>query len=280
MSKQDITVAHSPDSDDAFMFYALARGKVGSPTLQFRHHLSDIETLNRQAMEGKWDVTAVSFHAFPYLTEIYELMPCGGSLGDGYGPIIVTRQELSKDALRGKKIAVPGKLTTSYLVMKLYEPDFEELVVPFDKIMDAVQEGRVDAGLLIHEGQLTYGSAGLHCAVDLGQWWKEQFGLPLPLGANAIRKSLPQSVREEATTMLRDSVRYALGHRSEAMAYALEFARDMETALADRFVGMYVNDYTLDYGPKGREAIRLLFRLGYEKGLYAEKPPEDLIKNR
>jgi 1,4-dihydroxy-6-naphthoate synthase len=206
-------------------------------------------------------------------------MPCGGSLGDGYGPIIVTRQKPSKDALRGKKIGVPGKLTTSYLVMKLYEPDFQEVVLPFDKIMDAVQEGSVDAGLLIHEGQLTYGSAGLHCAVDLGQWWKEQFGLPLPLGANAIRKNLPQPVREEATAMLRNSVRYVLDHRPEAMAYALEFARDMETALADRFVGMYVNDYTLDYGPKGREAIRLLFRLGYEKGLYAEKPPEDLIGN-
>ena len=279
MSKRDITVAHSPDSDDAFMFYALARGKVASPTLQFRHHLSDIETLNRQAMEGQWDVTAVSFHAFPYVAGLYALMPCGGSLGDGYGPIIVSRRELSRDELRGKKIAVPGRLTTSYLVMKIYEPDFQEVVVPFDKIMDAVQEGSVDAGLLIHEGQLTYGSAGLHCAVDLGQWWKEQFGLPLPLGANAIRKDLPQPVREEATAMLRDSIRYALDHRPEAMAYALEFARDMEAALADRFVGMYVNGYTLDYGPKGREAIRLLFRLGYEKGLYSAKPPEDLISS-
>ena len=279
MSKRDITVAHSPDSDDAFMFYALARGKVASPTLEFRHHLSDIETLNRQAKEGKWDVTAVSFHALPYLTDLYALMPCGGSLGDGYGPIIVSRQELSRDQLRGKKIAVPGKLTTSYLVMKIYEPDFEEIVVPFDKIMDAVQEGSADAGLLIHEGQLTYGGAGLHCVVDLGQWWKEQFGLPLPLGANAIRKSLPQPVQEEATTMLRDSVRYALDHRPEAMAYALEFARDMDPALADRFVGMYVNDYTLDYGTAGRQAIQLLFRLGYEKGLYSQKPPEDLAGN-
>jgi len=277
MSKRDITVAHSPDSDDAFMFYALARGKVTSPTLEFRHHLSDIETLNRQAMEGKWDVTAVSFHAFPYLTGLYALMPCGGSLGDGYGPIIVSRKELSKDELRGKKIAVPGKLTTSYLVMKIYEPDFQEVVVPFDKIMDAVQEGTVDAGLLIHEGQLTYGSAGLHCAVDLGRWWKEQFDLPLPLGANAIRKDLPEAVREEAAAMLRNSVRYALDHRPEAMAYALEFARDMDPALADRFVGMYVNDYTLDYGEKGRRAIQLLFRLGYEKGLYSEKPPQNLI---
>ena len=277
MSKRDITVAHSPDSDDAFMFYALARGKVTSPTLAFRHHLSDIETLNREAMQGKWDVTAVSFHALPYITGRYALMPCGGSLGDGYGPIIVSRQKLSGDELRGKRIAVPGKLTTSYLVMKLYEPDFEAIVVPFDQIMRAVREGSVDAGLLIHEGQLTYASEGLHCAVDLGQWWKQQYGLPLPLGANAIRKDLPQPVQEEAAAMLRGSIRYALEHRPEAMAYALEFARDMEAALADRFVGMYVNDYSLDYGTKGRQAIRLLFRLGYEKGLYSEKPPEDLL---
>ena len=279
MSKREITVAHSPDSDDAFMFYALARGKVESPTIQFRHHLSDIETLNRQAMEGQFDVTAVSFHALPYVTGRYSLMPCGGSLGDGYGPIIVSRRELSRDQLRGKRIAVPGKLTTSYLVMKIYEPDFEATVVPFDKIMDAVQEGSVEAGLLIHEGQLTYGSSGLHCVVDLGQWWKEQFGLPLPLGANAIRRDLPQPVQEEATALLRSSIRYALEHRSEAMAYALEFARDMEPSLADRFVGMYVNDYSLDYGTQGRQAIQMLFRLGYEKGLYSEKPPEDLTKD-
>ena len=277
MNKRDITVAHSPDSDDAFMFYALAKGKIASRTIQFRHRLSDIETLNRQAMEGQWDVTAVSFHALPYLTERYKLMPCGGSLGDGYGPIIVSREKLSPVALRGKRIAVPGKLTTSYLVMKIYEPDFEEVVVPFDTIMDAVQERRVDAGLLIHEGQLTYGNSGLHCALDLGQWWKEQFGLPLPLGANAIRRALPQPVQEEATALLRGSIRYALEHRAEAMAYALEFARDMPTDLADRFVGMYVNDYSLDYGTQGRQAIQLLFRLGYENGLYSEKPPEDLL---
>lgn len=277
MSKREITVAHSPDSDDAFMFFALARGKVSSPRLEFKHHLSDIETLNRQAMEGKWDVSAVSFHAFPYVVSRYALMPCGGSLGDGYGPIIVTRQKLAAKELRGKRIGVPGKLTTSYMVMKIYEPDFEEVVLPFDKIMDEVQAGTVDAGLLIHEGQLTYGSAGLRCAIDLGLWWKEQFDLPLPLGANAIRRDLPKEVQAEATTMLRDSIQYALDHRSDAMAYALGFARDMEPGLADRFVGMYVNPYTLDYGPQGRQAIQLLLRLGYEKGLYAEKPPEDLF---
>ena len=277
MSKREITVAHSPDSDDAFMFYALARGKVESPALAFRHHLSDIETLNRQAMEGQWDVTAVSFHAFPYITARYALMPCGGSLGDGYGPMVVSGRAMSPGELRGKKVAVPGTLTTSYLVMKIYEPDFEAVVTPFDKIMDAVKEGGVDAGLLIHEGQLTYGSAGLHCVVDLGRWWKDEFGLPLPLGANAIRKDLPAPVQEEATALLRSSIRYALDHRAEAMAYALEFARDMEASLADRFVGMYVNDYSLDYGPQGRRAIQTLFRLGYEKGLYAQKPPEDIL---
>jgi len=274
MSKREITVAHSPDSDDAFMFYALAQGKVGSPALEFRHHLSDIETLNRQAMEGQWDVTAVSFHAFPYITERYALMPCGGSLGDGYGPITVSKQALSPDQLRGRKIAVPGKLTTSYLVLKIYEPDFEAVVVPFDRIMEAVQEGSVDAGLLIHEGQLTYGSMGLHCAVDLGRWWKEQFGLPLPLGANAIRRDLPQPVQIEASALLRDSIQYALEHRAEAMRYALQFARDMEAGLADCFVGMYVNHYSLDYGAEGRRAIQTLFRLGYEKGLYSEMPPQ------
>jgi len=250
---------------------------VQSAALDFRHHLSDIETLNRQALEGKWDVSAISIHAFPYIAERYSLMPCGGSLGDGYGPIVVSRHALSPDQLRGKRIAVPGTLTTSFLVMKIYEPDFQEVVVPFDKIMDAVKAGDVDAGLLIHEGQLTYGQAGLDCVVDLGRWWKEQYGLPLPLGGNVIRKDLPPPVREEATEMLRHSIQYALDHRPEAMAYALQFAHDMESHLADRFVGMYVNGYSLDYGPQGRRAIQTLFRLGYEKGLYAEKPPEDVL---
>ena len=275
MTKQEITVAHSPDSDDAFMFYALATGKVQSPALEFRHHLSDIETLNREAMEGRWDVTAVSIHAFPYVTARYLLMPCGGSLGDGYGPIVVSRFPLAPPELRGKKIAVPGTLTTSFLVMKILEPDFEAVVVPFDQIMETVLEGRADAGLLIHEGQLTFRREGLHRVVDLGQWWKEQYGLPLPLGGNVIRKDLAPAVREEATALLRASIRYALDHRQESMTYAMQFARDMEAELADRFVGMYVNDYSLDYGPQGRQAIRTLFRLGYEKGLFSKKPPED-----
>lgn len=277
MSKQEITVAHSPDSDDAFMFYALATGKVPSPRLDFRHHLSDIETLNRQALEGRWDLTAISFHAFPYIAERYCLMPCGGSFGDGYGPLVVSSQALSPEQLRGKTIAVPGTLTTAYLVMKIFEPDFQPVVVPFDQILEAVKEQRVDAGLLIHEGQLTYQDDGLSAVVDLGRWWQDRFGLPLPLGANAIRKDLSAPVRDEATDLLRRSIGYALEHRQEAMTYALQFARDMETPLADRFVGMYVNDYSLDYGSKGRQAIQTLFRLGYEKGLIHQKPPEEIV---
>ncbi|MBI4441852.1 MAG: ABC transporter substrate-binding protein [Acidobacteria bacterium] len=271
-AKREITVAHSPDSDDAFMFYALARHKVQSPTLAFRHHLNDIETLNRQALEGRWDVTAISFHAYPEIADRYCLMPCGGSMGDGYGPLVVSRRVLQPEDLRGKKIAVPGTLTTSFLVMKIYQPEFEAVVVPFDKIMDAVKQGSVEAGLLIHEGQLTFGRDGLHCVVDLGRWWGEQFGLPLPLGANAIRRDLPLPVRQEAAQLLRRSITYALEHREEALEYALQFARDMEPALADRFVGMYVNDYTIDYGPRGLRAIETLFRLGYEKGLIARVP--------
>lgn len=269
---REITLAHSPDSDDAFMFYALASRKVASPTLAFRHHLQDIETLNRQAMEGRWDVTAISFAAFPQISDRYGLLPCGGSLGDGYGPLIVSRRLRKPEELRGKKIAVPGTWTTAYLVMKIYQPEFEAVVAPFDKILDAVKEGRAEAGLLIHEGQLTFGREGLHCVLDLGRWWKDQFDLPLPLGANAIRRSLPAAVRQEVTRLLRRSVEYALAHRPEALEYALQFARDMEPDLADRFVGMYVNDYTIDYGPRGRQAIETLFRLGCEKGLIARQP--------
>jgi 1,4-dihydroxy-6-naphthoate synthase len=272
MPEREITVAHSPDSDDAFMFYALATGKVRSETLRFRHHLKDIETLNREAMEGVWDVSAISFHAFPYIADRYALMSCGGSLGDGYGPIVVSNRVLSPDQLRGKTIAVPGTLTTAFLVMKIYEPDFEPVVVPFDKILDAVKENRAEAGLLIHEGQLTFGREGLHRVVDLGRWWMDRFSLPLPLGGNAIRKQLPAAVRREIGSLLRSSVQYALDNRSEALTYALQFARDMEPELADRFVGMYVNRYTLEYGEKGRRAIRLLLQLGHDRGLISQNP--------
>ena len=272
MTKREITLAHSPDSDDAFMFYALATNKVDSDKVVVRHHLNDIETLNREAKEGVWDVTAISFHALPYITQHYALLPCGGSMGDGYGPIVVSGRNLSPDELRGKKIAVPGLLTTAYLTMKIFQPDFTPVVTRFDEIIDAVKANRVDAGLLIHEGQLTYGSEGLRRVVDLGRWWKDQYGLPLPLGGNVIRKELRGPLGDEIASLIRRSVQYALDFRPEALAYALQFVRDMEPDLADRFVGMYVNDYTLDYGPQGREAITKLLQLGYEKGLISEKP--------
>jgi 1,4-dihydroxy-6-naphthoate synthase len=254
------------------MFYALATGKVSSPEMEFRHHLKDIESLNREAQQGVWDVTAISFHAYPYITDRYMLMPCGGSLGDGYGPIVVSRKPLAPSELAGRRLAIPGTLTTAFLVMKLFQPDFEAVVVPFDKILDEVVEGRVDAGLLIHEGQLTFGSLGLRLVADLGKWWQEQFHLPLPLGGNAIRREWPKPLRDEVARLLRESVQYGLDHRREAMAYALGFARDMEPELADRFVGMYVNGYTLDYGARGRQAIETLLDLGFQKGLIPRRP--------
>ncbi|OFW02089.1 MAG: ABC transporter substrate-binding protein [Acidobacteria bacterium RIFCSPLOWO2_02_FULL_60_20] len=272
MAKREITIAHSPDSDDAFMFYALATSKVTAPGLEFRHCLKDIETLNREAHRGVWDVTAISFHAYPYISDRYVLMACGGSLGDGYGPMVVSQRALTPEQLKGKKIAVPGKLTTAYLTMKIFEPEFEAVVVPFDKILEAVEEGSVDAGLLIHEGQLTFRRQGLHLVMDLGRWWKDQFALPLPLGGNAIRREWEKPFREQINGLLRESIQYALDHRQEAMSYALSFARDMEPELADRFVGMYVNGYTLDYGEKGRRAIETLFDLGYQKGLLPSRP--------
>lgn len=275
MMKREITIAHSPDSDDAFMFYALATNKVDSPTLTFKHHLDDIETLNRQAKDGVWDVTAISFAALPYISEHYALMPCGGSMGDGYGPIVVSARNYSPDQLRGKRIAIPGTMTSAYLTMRLYQPDFVPVVTRFDEIVQAVKDNRVDGGLLIHEGQLTFGRDGLYRVVDLGRWWKDLYGLPLPLGGNAIKKELRGSVGDEINQALRQSVRYAMNCRPEAMSYALQFARDLDPELADRFVGMYVNDYTLDYGPKGREAITRFLQLGYEKGLISQEPRVD-----
>ncbi len=276
MTKREITVAHSPDSDDAFMFYALATRKVDSPALSFNHHLQDIETLNREAQQGLWDVTAVSFHAYPYITDKYTLMPCGGSLGDAYGPMVVTQRPCTPEELKGKKLAIPGTLTTAYLVMKIFQPDFEPVVVPFDKILDAVVEGSVDGGLIIHEGQLTYRNQGLHCALDLGKWWKQQYNLPLPLGGNVIRREFSPELRQDIARLVKESVQHALDHRSEAMEYAMQFARDLETDLADRFVGMYVNGYTLDYGEQGRQAIKTLFQLGFEKGLIPNIPPLEI----
>lgn len=265
---QEISIAHSPDSDDAFMFYGLATNKVRVPGYKFTHTLTDIETLNHRAInEAFYDVTAISFHAYPYLQENYALMACGGSVGEGYGPMVVAPRKLSHAEIGKTKIAIPGTLTTAYLVLKLFAPEVETVTVPFDKIIPAVLAGEFDAGLIIHEGQLTYANDGLTKAIDLGQWWREQTGLPLPLGGNAIRRSLGPEVMKVTTDALRDSIQHALDHRDEALAYAMQFARDLDTSLANRFVGMYVNERTLNYGEDGREAIRKLLEMGHERGI-------------
>jgi 1,4-dihydroxy-6-naphthoate synthase len=267
-SIQDISIAHSPDSDDAFMFYGLATNKIRVPGFKFTHKLQDIETLNHLAInEAFYDVTAVSFHAYPYMQEKYTLMACGGSVGEGYGPMIVASRKFSLDEIRKVKIAVPGTLTTAYLALKLFAPEIETVTVPFDKIIPSVLAGEFDAGLIIHEGQLTYAIEGLQKVLDLGQWWREETGLPLPLGGNAIRRSLGDDVMLTTTNALRDSIQHALDHRDEALEYAMQFARDLDTNLANRFVGMYVNERTLDYGEDGRLAIRKLLELGYERGI-------------
>jgi 1,4-dihydroxy-6-naphthoate synthase len=266
---REISIAHSPDSDDAFMFYALATNKVRVPGLRFTHTLCDIETLNQKARQGDgvYDVTAISFHAYPYIQDNYALMPCGGSVGDGYGPMIVATQGFSPNEVKHKKIAIPGTLTTAYLALRLFAPGIETAVVPFDQIIPQVVEGKYEAGLIIHEGQLTYSKAGLQRIVDLGKWWLKITGLPLPLGGNAIRRSLGPELTAKVTRALRDSIQYALDHRDEALAYAMQFARDVDPQLADKFVGMYVNERTLDYGPDGREAVRRLLDMGYKAGI-------------
>jgi 1,4-dihydroxy-6-naphthoate synthase len=274
---REITIAHSPDSDDAFMFYALATSKVRVPGLRFHHTLCDIETLNRKAMEGVYDVTAISFHAYPYIQDHYALMPSGGSVGDNYGPMIVAPRAISEDAIKRKRIAVPGKLTTAYLVLNLFAPGVETDVVPFDQIIPEVLEGKHEAGLIIHEGQLSYGKSGLSKIVDLGVWWRQQTGLPLPLGGNAIRRSLGPELMSSINTALRDSIQFALDHREEALSYAMQFARDLDSQLADRFVGMYVNQRTLDYGADGREAVRRLLEMGHAAGIIPREAKVDFV---
>jgi len=278
MDRTELTLAHSPDSDDAFMFYGLATRKLHSRTVGFTHVLSDIETLNRGAMEGKYDVTAISFHAYPYVADRYQLMTTGSSMGDGYGPLVVASRLFPADELKGKRVAVPGLMTSAYLALKLYQPDIEPAVVPFDKIIEAVQAGKVDAGLLIHEGQLTFDREGLHRIVDLGRWWQQTHSLPLPLGALVISRSLPLETRIEAQKLVRRSIEYGLEHREEALAYALQFARDMEERLADKFVGMYVNDYTLDCGERGRQAIEIMLNRGHEAGIIPKLAPLDFLQ--
>jgi 1,4-dihydroxy-6-naphthoate synthase len=269
---QEITIAHSPDSDDAFMFYGLATNKVRVPGFKFTHTLTDIETLNQRAIkEAFYDVTAISFHAYPYMQESYTLMACGGSVGEGYGPMVVAQRKLSLADVKKTRIAVPGELTTAYLVLKLFAPEVETTTVPFDKIIPAVVAGEFDAGLIIHEGQLTYGNNGLAKAIDLGAWWREQTGLPLPLGGNAIRRSLGEETMRITANALRDSIQHALDHREEALSYAMQFARDLDPALANQFVGMYVNERTLNYGEDGRDAIRKLLEMGFDRGIIPMK---------
>ena len=272
---REISVAHSPDSDDAFMFYALATHKIRTPGLRFTHTLCDIETLNQKAQAGIYDVTAISFHAYPYVQDKYALMACGGSVGEGYGPMIVAPHPFSESEVKMKRIAVPGKLTTAYLALHLFAPGVDTGVVPFDQIIPQVLEGKYDAGLIIHEGQLTYDKSGLYRIVDLGKWWQKTTGLPLPLGGNAIRRSLGPQLITQVTQALRESIQYALDHREQALTYAIQFARDLDMQSADTFVGMYVNERTLDYGPDGREAVRRLLDMGHKAGIIGPEAQVD-----
>jgi len=263
----EIKLAHSPDSDDAFMFYALATHKLATPGYKYTHILSDIESLNEAALTETYDVTAISFAAYPAFRDKYILLDCGASFGEGYGPIVVSTKSLKPTELAGKRIAVPGLKTSAYLTLKLYEPNFEAVVMPFDKIVDAVQKDVVEAGLLIHEGQLFFPQMGLHRVLDLGIWWQEQTRLPLPLGGNAVRRALGEELGRQISKTIRDSVSYGLEHREEALNYAMQFAREMDADLADKFVGMYVNKWTLGYGEKGKQAVRELILRGTQAGL-------------
>ncbi len=272
-----ITLGHSPDPDDAFMFYPLAKGLIESGPYEFEHILQDIETLNRRATRGELDVTALSLHAYAYVADRYALLSCGASIGDGYGPLVVAREPMSLDQLRTRRIAVPGTLTTAYLALRLCLGEVAYNVVAFDQILKEVAEGRADAGLIIHEGQLTYGDLGLVKVVDLGEWWHEQTGLPLPLGANGIRRDIPAAEAAEIARIVHDSIAYALEHRDDALRHAMSWARDMDTERADRFVGMYVNDYTLDFGQKGRQAVTELLRRAAAEGIVPAAPPIEFL---
>ncbi|MEZ5400623.1 MAG: MqnA/MqnD/SBP family protein [Bryobacteraceae bacterium] len=277
-SSRDIVCAHSPDSDDAYMFYALATRKIRSPLVNVTHHLEDIETLNKKAVEGVYELTAISYHAYPYVAGKYALMASGSSVGDGYGPMLISRNRLSPDEIKGKRIAVPGKMTTAFLTLNLLERDFEPVVTPFDQIPDVVRSGAVDLGLVIHEAQLTYARGGFHLVLDLGKWWKQKHGLPLPLGANALRRDLPEDIQRECCRLMRESIEYALAHQEEALQYAMQFARDMESPLAEKFVGMYVNHHTVDCGEDVPKAAQLLLDLGHEAGLIPHRVQVDFVR--
>ncbi len=276
-----IRIAHSPDSDDAFMFYGLAKGKLDTGGLEVSHVLKDIESLNRDALVGTYEVTACSFHAYPYIADKYALMPCGGSIGDGYGPILVAKTDspIETGASKGLgKVAIPGTMTSAYLALRLYAPDVDTYVVPFDAVFEEVLSGRADCGLVIHEGQLTFGGEGLRKLVDLGEWWLKDTGLPLPMGGNAVRRDLGPDMMKQLTRLVRDTVKFSLANREAALEYAMTFARGMQTGIADRFVGMWVNDLTIETGERGREAIRLFLKRGRDAGIITKDFNIDFVE--
>jgi 1,4-dihydroxy-6-naphthoate synthase len=278
VAPREIVSAHSPDSDDAFMFYGLATKKVRSSKVTFRHVLEDIESLNRKAVEGLYDLSAISYHAYPYVADKYVLMASGSSIGDGYGPMIIATRPMEPEEVKGKRIAIPGTLTTAYLAAKLFEPDFEAVVTPFDQITNAVRDRAVDCGLIIHEAQLTYDREGFHRIVDLGRWFKAASGLPLPLGGNVLLRSLGAEMQSECCRLMRESIQYALDNRDEALEYALQFARDMEPRLAEKFIGMYVNHYTLDAGEVVPKAAQKLLDMGFEAGFIPKRVEVEFVR--
>jgi len=275
-----IRIAHSPDSDDAFMFYALTQGLLDTDGLEVQHVLQDIESLNQAAFQGTYDITALSFHAYAHLADRYQLMPSGASFGDGYGPIVVARQPLARADLPGLKVAIPGELTTAHLALRLWQPGVKTELVPFDRILDVVLAGEADAGVVIHEGQLTYEDLGLRSVVDLGAWWKQETGGPLPLGGNGIRRDLDPELQRRLCRLLTESIEYGLDHRPEALGYAVRYARGLENdpTRSDRFVGMYVNEWTRDYGHVGRRAVQLLLDRGYEAGILSRRVEAEFIE--
>lgn len=275
---QEFVCAHSPDSDDAFMFYGLATRKIRSKMVNFRHVLEDIESLNRKAMQGTYELSAISYHAYPYVKDHYVLMAAGSSVGDGYGPILAATRPMQPDEIKGKKIAIPGTLTSAYLTLRLFEPDFEAVVIPFDKILDAVKEHTVDLGLVIHEGQLSYSKEGFHSVLDLGRWWKNKYNLPLPLGCNVMLRRIAPEYQSECTRLLSESIRFALDNHEQAIDYALQFARDLDVAQATKFVGMYVNGYTVDCGEQVPIAAQKMLDMGFEAGIIPHQVKLEFVR--
>lgn len=274
----EFVCAHSPDSDDAFMFYGLATKKIRSKRVTLRHVLEDIESLNRKAMEGRYEMTAISYHAYPYVADKYVITTAGSSVGDNYGPILTATRPYAPEEIKGKRIAIPGKMTSAYLTLRLCEPDFEAVVIPFDKILDAVKDQTVDMGLIIHEGQLTFSRSGFHGVLDLGKWWKQKYNLPLPLGANAILRSMAPDLQSECCRLLSESIQYGLDHQEEAINYALQFARDMDVPMAQKFVGMYVNHFTVDCGDQVPLAAQKLLDMGFEAGIIPHKVQLEFVR--